>query len=68
MKDAIRMWTSFPVTRLNTSKKAVPIPGTDEVIPANTFVIYNSTKVNFNEELYPNRRKFDPERYLEARE
>jgi cytochrome P450 len=68
MKEAIRMWTSFSVTRLNTSPNAVPIPGTNEVIPSNTFVIYNSTEVNFNEELYPNPGKFDPERYLEGRE
>jgi cytochrome P450 len=68
LKETIRMWTSFAVTRLNTSPNPIPIPGSDEVVPGNTFVIYNSTEVNFSEELYPNPTKFDPERFLEGRE
>ncbi|KAJ9605934.1 hypothetical protein H2200_009783 [Cladophialophora chaetospira] len=68
LKETIRMWTSFSVTRLNTSSEAIPIPNTDQVIPAKTFVIYNSTEVNFDDKLYPNPTKFDPERYTEARE
>jgi sterol 14-demethylase len=68
LKETIRMWTSFGVTRLNTSPDPIPIPGSDEVIPGNTFVIYNSTEVNFSEELYPNPTKFDPERFTEGRE
>jgi cytochrome P450 len=68
LKETIRMWTSFGVTRLNTSPNPIPIPGSDEVIPGNTFVIYNSTEVNFSEELYPNPTKFDPERFREGRE
>ncbi|KAK3681352.1 putative cytochrome P450 oxidoreductase [Podospora appendiculata] len=68
LKEAIRMWTSFSVTRLNLSANSIPIPGSDEVVPGNTFVIYNSTEVNFSEELYPNPTKFDPERFLEGRE
>ncbi|OCT49994.1 putative Cytochrome P450 oxidoreductase [Cladophialophora carrionii] len=68
LKETIRMWTSFTVTRLNTSSKPIPIPDTDEVVPAKTFVIYNSTEVNFSEKLYPNPTKFDPERYNEHRE
>jgi len=68
LKECIRMWTSFSVTRLNTSPNAIPIPGSNEVIPGNTFVIYNSTEVNFSEKLYPNPTKFDPERFLEGRQ
>jgi cytochrome P450 len=68
LKESIRMWTSFSVTRLNTSSKPIPIPNTDEVIPPKTFVIYNSTEVQYDENLYPQPTKFDPERYLEGRE
>lgn len=68
LKETIRMWTSFGVTRLNTSSDPIPIPGSNEVIPGNTFVIYNSSEVNFSEELYPNPTKFDPERFTEGRE
>ncbi|KAL2195267.1 putative cytochrome P450 oxidoreductase [Corynascus similis CBS 632.67] len=68
LKETIRMWTSFGVTRLNTSSEPIPIPGSDEVVPGNTFVIYNSSEVNFSEELYPNPTKFDPERFTEGRE
>jgi sterol 14-demethylase len=68
LKEAIRMWTSFAVMRLNKSSEPIPIPGSDEVVPPNTFVLYNSTEVNFSEELYPNPTKFDPERFLEGRE
>ena len=68
LKEMIRMWTSFSMSRFNTSPDPIPIPGSDEVIPGNTFVVYNSTEVNFNEELYPNPTKFDPERFTEGRE
>lgn len=68
LTETIRMWTSFGVTRLNTSPDTIPIPGSDEVVPGNTFVIYNSTEVNFSEKLYPNPTKFDPERFTEGRE
>lgn len=68
LKETIRMWTSFSMIRLNTSPNPIPIPGTDEVVPGNTFVSYNSTEVHFSEELYPNPTKFDPERFLEGRE
>lgn len=68
LKEAIRMWTSFSVMRYNMSKEPIPIPGTNEVVPGRTFVLYNSTEVNFSEELFPNPKTFDPERFLEGRE
>ncbi|KAF1349182.1 cytochrome P450 CYP5282A1 [Delphinella strobiligena] len=68
LKETIRVWTSFPVSRLNTSSEPIRIPGSDEVVPGNTFVIYNSTEMNFSEKLYPKSTKFDPERYTERRE
>lgn len=68
LKETIRVWTSFAVSRLNTSSVPIPIPGSDEVIPGNTFVIYNSTEMNFSEKLYPKPAKFDPMRYTEGRE
>ncbi|KAK2604246.1 hypothetical protein N8I77_007190 [Diaporthe amygdali] len=68
LREVIRMWTSFNMGRLNTSKEPVPIPGSDHVVPGNTFIVYNSTEVNFSEKLYPNPYKFDPGRFLEGRE
>lgn len=68
LKECMRMWVSFNASRLNTSTDPILIPGTDEVIPGNTFVIYNTTQCNFNERLYPNPAKFDPERHMEGRE
>lgn len=67
LKECMRMWVSFNASRLNTSTDPILIPGTDEVIPGNTFVIYNTTQCNFNEDLYPNPTKFDPERHSEGR-
>jgi sterol 14-demethylase len=56
------------MARLNLSPNPIPIPGSDEVIPANTFVCYNSTEVNFSDALYPDPKKFDPTRFLDGRE
>ncbi|OJJ96979.1 hypothetical protein ASPACDRAFT_33648 [Aspergillus aculeatus ATCC 16872] len=67
-KEAIRMWVAFPMIRLNMAPHAVPIPGTDEVVPAGTFASYNSTEVHFNPELYPDPYRYDPERFREGRE
>ncbi|KAH8703353.1 putative cytochrome P450 [Talaromyces proteolyticus] len=67
-KEAIRMWVGFPMIRLNMSSDPLPIPGTNEVIPANTFVAYNCTEVHYNEELYPNPERYDPDRFREGRE
>lgn len=67
-KEAIRMWVAFPMVRLNMGLDAIPIPGSDEVIPPGSFASYNTTEVHYNEELYPNPTVFDPERFLEGRE
>ncbi|GFF40034.1 hypothetical protein IFM58399_05788 [Aspergillus lentulus] len=68
LQETIRMWTSFSMARLNVSPNPIPIPGSDEVIPGNTFVCYNSTEVNFSDTLYPDPKKFDPSRFLDGRE
>ncbi len=66
LKEAIRLHVAFPMIRQNMSPKPIPIPGTDEVIPAGSFVAYNTGDVHYNEKLYPNPRKLDP--FREARE
>jgi len=53
---------------LNDTPNPIPIPGTDEVIPPGSFACYNTTDVHYNEELYPNPMKWDPERFREGRE
>ncbi|CZT15472.1 uncharacterized protein RCC_01329 [Ramularia collo-cygni] len=67
MYEIIRVWTSFAAGRLNISGKAIPIPDSNEVIPPGAFAIWNSTELNFNEELFPTPHKFDPERFKEGR-
>lgn len=68
LQECMRMWGSFNAARLNTSTDPIYIPGTDEVVPGNTYVIYNTTQCNYNEDLYPSPFKFDPERHMEGRE
>jgi sterol 14-demethylase len=67
-KEAIRMWVAFPAIRLNTSPNPIQIPGTDEVIPAGSFVAYNTSDAHFNEDIYADPTKYDPERFREGRE
>jgi cytochrome P450 len=67
-KEAVRMWVAFPMGRLNDTPNPIPIPGTDEVIPPGSFACYNTIDVHYNEELYPDPMKWDPERFREGRE
>lgn len=67
MLEICRAWTSFPVARLNVSDEAIPIPNSNEVIPAGAYGVYNSSEVNFDPNLYPNPHKFDPLRFTEGR-
>ena len=63
-KEAIRHHVIFPMTRLNASPKPIRIPGTDEVIPPGSFAAYHTGDVHYNEELYPDSRKFNPFRQV----
>ncbi|KAK3629225.1 hypothetical protein LTR56_005101 [Elasticomyces elasticus] len=67
MYEIIRVWTSFAVGRLNVSKEAIPIPGSNEVIPAGSYAVYNSTELNFDPNMFPEPHKFDPLRFTEGR-
>ncbi|EED18907.1 cytochrome P450, putative [Talaromyces stipitatus ATCC 10500] len=67
-KEAIRMWVAFPMGRFNDTHSPIPIPGTNEVIPPGSFACYNTLDVHYNEKLYPDPMKWDPERFLERRE
>ncbi|KAE8385292.1 cytochrome P450 [Aspergillus alliaceus] len=66
-KEAIRMNTAFPMFRQNIGSTPIPIPGTNEVIPPGSFASYNTTDVHYDEDLYPNPFKFDPDRFQEGR-
>ncbi|KAI1378720.1 putative cytochrome P450 [Hypoxylon crocopeplum] len=66
-KEAIRMWVAFPMGRFNDTPDPIPIPGTDEVIPSGSFACYNTIDVHYNETLYPDPMKWDPERWREGR-
>jgi cytochrome P450 len=67
-KEAIRMWITFPMIRKNLASYPIPIPGTNEVIPPGSFASYHTSEVHFDEKLYPNPKKFDPNRFLDGRE
>ena len=67
-KEAIRMWVAFPMGRFNDTGSPIPIPGTDEVIPAGSFACYNTIDAHYNEKLYPDPMKWEPERFQEGRE
>ena len=66
--ESIRIHVAFPMIRQNMSSNPLRIPGTDEVIPSGSFVAYNTGDVHYNENLYPNPTKLDPERFSEGRE
>ena len=66
-REAIRMHVAFPMTRYNESSKAIPIPGTNEVIPPGSMVAYHTGEAHFNERLYPIPGKIDPSRFGEGR-
>lgn len=66
-KEAIRMWVAFPMGRFNDTPDPIPIPGTDEVIPPGSFACYNTIDAHYNENLYPDPMKWDPERWREGR-
>ncbi|KAF1952292.1 putative cytochrome P450 [Byssothecium circinans] len=66
-QEAIRMWVAFPMGRYNDTPDAIPIPGTNEVIPSGSFACYNTIDAHYNERLYPEPMKWDPERWREGR-
>ncbi|KAG6182787.1 hypothetical protein E4U10_006944 [Claviceps purpurea] len=68
IREAIRMHVAFPMTRLNESSRAIPIPGTGQAIPSGSFAAYNTNDAHLNEELYPDPLRFDPERFETPRE
>ncbi|KAG6007647.1 hypothetical protein E4U21_005728 [Claviceps maximensis] len=68
IREAIRMHVSFPMTRLNTSSRAILIPGTGQVIPSGSFVAYHTNDVHLNDKLYPNPLRFDPLRFAAGAE
>ncbi|KAG5969843.1 hypothetical protein E4U55_001953, partial [Claviceps digitariae] len=68
VQEAIRMHVAFPMTRLNESSQAIPIPGTGQVIPGGSYVAYNTNDAHLNEELYPNPFRYDPDRFEPGKE
>ncbi|EXU98415.1 cytochrome P450 [Metarhizium robertsii] len=66
-KEAIRMWVAFPMGRFNDTPDAISIPGSNQVIPPSSFAFYNTIDAHYNEKLYPNAIKWDPERWSEGR-
>lgn len=68
LTEAVRMHVAFPMIRQNLGPSPIPIPGSNEVIPCGSFVVYNTGDAHFNEELYPSSRDLDPERFSEGRQ
>ncbi|KFY14210.1 hypothetical protein V492_02775 [Pseudogymnoascus sp. VKM F-4246] len=67
-KETIRMWAVFPVSRRNITDHIINIAGTHEVIPPGGYTAYHSTDVHYNENLYPDPMRWDPERFCDGRE
>lgn len=65
--ESIRLHVAFPMTRQNIAPNAITIPGTSEVVPSGSFVVYNTGDAHFNEKLYPDHTRMDPFRYSEGR-
>ncbi|KAI7975243.1 hypothetical protein EIK77_003345 [Talaromyces pinophilus] len=63
-KEAIRLWVVFSMMRKNIGSTPVELPGSNEVIPAGSFAIYNTTEIHLNPELYPEPTKYKPERWM----
>ena len=59
-KEQMRRHVAFNMIRQNISSSSIPIPGTDEVIPAGGFVAYHTGDVHYNEKLYPKPFILDP--------
>ena len=68
LKETIRMWAAFPVSRRNITRYPVNIAGTDEIIPPGGYSAYHSSDVHYNKMLYPDPMRWDPERFCEGRE
>lgn len=66
-KEAIRMWVAFPMGRFNDTPDAISIPGSNRIIPPGSFACYNTIDAHYNEKLYANAMKLDPERWSEGR-
>jgi cytochrome P450 len=64
--ESIRMHVAFPMTRQNIAPTALTIPGTNQVVPSGSFIVYNTGDAHFNEKLYPNHMKMDPNRFGEG--
>lgn len=67
-KETIRMWVAFPISRFNDTPNDIPIAESNEVIPPGSFAVYNTIDVHYNEKLYPDPTRWDPERFSEGRE
>ncbi|KAE8556026.1 hypothetical protein EYB25_000725 [Talaromyces marneffei] len=63
-KEAIRMWVVFSMMRKNIGSTPIELPGSNEVIPAGSYAIYNTAEIHLNPELYPEPTKYKPERWL----
>lgn len=65
--DSIRVHVAFPMTRQNIAPQALVIPGTNEVVPSGSFIVYNTGDAHFNKTLYPDPTRVDPERFNTSR-
>lgn len=64
LNETLRKW---PVTNLQYRKNShdFPIPNSNLIIPAETFIIIPTLSIHRDERFYENPEKFDPERFNE---
>nr|POE78416.1 putative cytochrome p450 [Quercus suber] len=68
LSEAIRMHVSFNMIRQNLASHFIAIPETNQVVPAGSFVAYNTNNTHYNEALYPDPMTFIPGRFREHAE
>lgn len=67
LRDSLRLNLAGTAFRKNTSGRDLPIPGSNEVVPANAIVAYAVADNLLNPNLYSNPLEWDPARYLPDR-
>ncbi|ATY61066.1 cytochrome P450 6A1 [Cordyceps militaris] len=68
LRETLRLGVYQPAYRRNMSGEDVEIPGTNQVIPKESFAFFSMGEVHMDETIYPNASEWEPARHLPGRE
>ncbi|EGX94559.1 cytochrome P450 6A1 [Cordyceps militaris CM01] len=68
LRETLRLGVYQPAYRRNMSGEDVEIPGTNQVIPKESFAFFSMGEVHMDETIYPNASEWEPARHLAGRE